>query len=95
MGGDAGGGSTLVCTTETNNGDHSHPLTIPPEHVERLYGEKGVPYVLEAGGTGHTHTLELQAYEYLELRGGTTMVVMEESSSTNDHTHNCIITCVR
>jgi hypothetical protein len=93
-GGDGGGGGgTYVCTAETNNGDHSHPLTIPSSHIERGYGDKGVPYVLEDGGTGHTHTVSLSPYEYVYLAGGTS--IEEESSSTNGHTHNCVVSCVR
>jgi hypothetical protein len=93
-GGDAGGGGgTYVCTAETNNGDHSHPLTIPSSDVERGYGDKGVPYILEDGGTGHTHTVLLSPYEYIYLQGGTS--IEEESSSTNGHTHNCVVSCVR
>jgi hypothetical protein len=93
-GGDGGGGGvTYVCMAMTNNGDHSHPLTIPSSHVARGYGDKGVPYILEDGGTGHTHTVELSSYEYIYLSAGTP--IEEESSSTNGHTHNCIVMCAQ
>jgi len=91
-GGDGGtGGGTFACTTETNNGTHSHPLAVPSSDVERGYQD--VPYVLEDGGTGHTHTLQLTAYDFIYIQGGTPWTV--ESSSTLDHTHDCVITCVR
>ena len=91
-GGDGGsGGGTLTCTTDTNNGTHSHPLTFPPSDAERGYQD--APYVLEDGGTGHTHTLELSAYEFIYLAGGTP--ITHTSSTTLDHSHDCVITCVR
>jgi hypothetical protein len=101
MGGTSGGGSggeggeegpgTLTCTADTDNGTHSHPLTIPPEDVERGYQD--APYILEDGGTGHTHTVELTAYEFIYLVGGSP--AMPISSEDNGHTHECRITCVR
>ena len=89
-GGDAGGGGTLMCSTETDNGDHAHPLTVPPSDVEQEFGG---PYLLEDGGTGHTHSVELTAYEYIYLKFGTP--VTTESSTENGHSHDCVITCIR
>jgi hypothetical protein len=74
----------------TSNGSHSHPLTIPGSDVERGYQD--APYVLEDGGTGHTHTLELGAYEFAYLASGTT--VDAPSSTDQGHMHVCVITCV-
>jgi hypothetical protein len=89
-GGTAGeGGGTLMCTAETTSGSHSHPLTIPPEDVERGYADG--PYTLEDGGTGHTHTVELSAYDFIFLAGG--YAVMPVSSEDNGHTHDCLIEC--
>jgi hypothetical protein len=85
---DAGGG-TIMCTTDTDNGTHSHPLTIPGSDVER--GFQDAPYVLEDGGTGHTHTVELSAYEFVYLNAGTE--VTAESSRDAGHTHPCVINC--
>jgi hypothetical protein len=79
----------LVCSTETDNGDHSHEVTIPGSDVEEGYD---ATYVLEDGGTGHTHTLMISAYEfvYLQLDGFLTVT----SSETENHKHDCVITCV-
>jgi hypothetical protein len=87
--GSGGMGGGYICTTETSNGDHAHPLTIPSSDVERGYQEG--PYTLQDGGTGHTHTVELTAYEFLYLSGG--MMVTTESSTDAGHLHSCVITC--
>jgi len=78
-----------VCMTETTNGSHSHPLNVPASDVQRGYQD--APYPLEDGGTGHTHTVEVTAYDFLYLQGGTPVTKM----STNDagHMHPCVITC--
>ena len=83
------GSSSYVCTAATGNGNHSHPLTIPGSDV--LRGYQDAPYVLEDGGTGHTHTLELSAYEFVYLAAG--VMVTAPSSNDQGHTHNCVITC--
>ncbi len=85
------GTGMLVCATVTDNCDHSHPLTIPPSDIEA--GFQTAPYILQDGGTGHTHTLELDSYEFVYLNAG---VAMEhESSETLGHTHNCRMNCAR
>ena len=89
-GGTSGSGSSsYVCKTMTDNGSHAHPLTIPWSDV--LRGYQDAPYVLEDGGTGHTHTVELSAYEFVYLAAG----VMVTAPSSNDlgHTHDCVIVC--
>jgi hypothetical protein len=83
------GSSSHVCIVKTDNGNHSHPLTIPGIDIERGYQD--APYVLEDGGTGHTHTLELSAYDFVYLAGGTT--VSTPSSNDQGHAHDCVITC--
>lgn len=89
-GGTAGTGGTMyMCTTDTNNGDHSHPLTIPGEDVD--YGYSPDPYTLEDGGTGHTHEVTLSAYDFLFLKGGSTVNL--ESTETEGHTHPVVIMC--
>ena len=90
--GGSGGGGTWMCTTETDNGMHSHPLTVPPDHVERGYQDKGVPYVLEDGGTGHSHTLVMEVYEFAFLKADGTVTV--QSSMDMGHSHMCVVTCV-
>jgi hypothetical protein len=84
-----GSGPMYVCQTDTANDTHSHPLTIPGSDV--ALGEHEDPYLLEDGGTGHTHTLYLSAYDFLYLQAGVTTSV--ESSETLGHTHICVITC--
>jgi hypothetical protein len=84
------GGSSYVCKTETDNGNHSHPLTIPGNDI--LRGYQDAPYVLEDGGTGHTHTIELSAYDFVYLAGGVTVIA--PSSFNQGHAHYCAITCV-
>ena len=88
-GGSQNSGGTYVCTTNTDNGDHSHPLTVPGSDVERGYQD--APYTLEDGGTGHTHTLTLSAYDFLYLQSGT--MVSAESSTDLGHSHPCVIGC--
>jgi hypothetical protein len=91
-GNSGGGGGTLTCTTETDNGNHAHNLVVPPSDVERGYQDKGVPYVLEDGGTGHMHTLMLTDYEFLYLQADGTFT--KASSMEAGHSHQCVITCV-
>ena len=84
---DAGG---TMCS-ETMTGDHVHPLTIPGSDVDRGYQD--APYLLEDGGTGHTHTLALSAYDFAYLEAGASRAV--DSSTTNDHLHTVTMVCTR
>jgi hypothetical protein len=89
-GGSAGnGGTTYMCTTDTDNGFHSHPLEIPPEDVAAGYPSGD--YMLEDGGTGHIHTLTLTAYDFIYQQGG--QEISRDSSNDDDHTHACVISC--
>lgn len=83
-------GGTFMCmsTVEVTN-NHTHPLTIPPSDVER--GSQAAPYVLQNGGTGHTHMLELTAYDFVYLQAGS--MIMRESSTDNNHSHQCDLLC--
>ena len=83
------GGVTWQCMADTFNGSHSHPLMIPSSDVER--GFQDAPYLLEDGGTGHTHTVEVTAYDFIYLRGGA--ISMIDSTTTNGHLHKCTIAC--
>ena len=85
-----GGGDMFICTADTNNGDHSHPVTIPSADI--VNGSQEAPYLLEDGGTGHTHTLELSAYEWFYLYNG--MQIEAPSSMDAGHIHNVIVNCV-
>ena len=85
-GGDGGG--TYTCVTNTDNGDHSHPLVVPGEDVLDFAEHS---YILEDGGTGHTHTVALTAYDYIFLQDGSTVTAI--SSETEGHSHDCEITC--
>jgi hypothetical protein len=87
-GGTAGAASTLMCMTAMD-GDHTHPVTIPGSDVERALQDE--PYILEDGGTGHTHELYLSAYDFLDLQFGGSAIV--PSTDDFDHSHNCTITC--
>lgn len=87
MGGDGGG--TWTCETDTDNGNHSHPLTVPGSDVEQ--GFQDAPYMLEDGGAGHTHTLSLSGYDFVYLQAGATRTV--DSSMESGHMHPCTITC--
>lgn len=88
-GGTDAGSNAPSCSAETDNGDHSHPLTVPASDI--LRGYQDAPYLLEDGGTGHTHTLTLTAYDFAFLQAGLTA---EPSSTLDDgHYHQCIITC--
>jgi hypothetical protein len=73
-------------------GTHMHPLTIPGSDID-IEGQGVAPYVLEDGGTGHTHTLELSPYDFIFLGGGTT--VMVDSSTTSNHLHTVTINCTK
>ena len=86
-GGETGG--TYMCTADTDDGTHSHPLTIPGEDVANGYREE--PYVLEDGGSGHTHTLVITAYEFLYLQGGSPVTIA--SSEDDMHSHMVVINC--
>ncbi|HXJ21791.1 MAG TPA: hypothetical protein VMT03_16320 [Polyangia bacterium] len=84
------GGTTIMCTSVVEMVlNHTHPLTVPGSDVERGYQD--TPYLLEDGGTGHTHTLTLSGYDFAYLQAGVTRSV--ESSTTLDHTHPCDVTC--
>jgi hypothetical protein len=92
MGGSGGtDGGTFLCTADTSNGMHSHPLTVPSSDVER--GSQDAAYVLEDGGSGHTHTVALSEFDYTYLQSG--MEVRVQSSITLDHRHLCVINCTR
>lgn len=80
----------FACTTQMS-GNHVHPLTIASMDVEIGYHEG--PYVLEDGGTGHTHTLEVTAYDFVYLQAGTMWPIT--SSTDSGHSHICTVTCTR
>jgi hypothetical protein len=82
------GGSAYACVNSMT-GTHMHPLTVPGSDVERGYQD--APYTLQDGGTGHTHTLELTAYDYVYLQAGATRMI--DSSTTSSHLHTVTITC--
>jgi hypothetical protein len=73
---------------EVVNG-HTHDVTVPFSDVDRGYQD--APYLLEDGGTGHTHTLELSGYDFLYLQAGVTQMV--PSSTDAEHSHMCAVTC--
>jgi len=90
MAGTGGTGASPYACTDTMTGTHMHPLTIPGSDVYR--GFQDAPYLLEDGGNGHTHNLELTAYDYAYLQAGVTRMV--DSTTTNNHLHTVSITCV-
>ncbi len=83
---DAGAG--VLCSTNTFNGDHCHPLAVPVSDLSR---HDYVTYILEDGGTGHTHTLMLSAYDFLLIEPGVSQTF--QSSFEAGHSHACVITC--
>ena len=89
-GGAGGSGGTRACTNMMSmEGGHVHPLTIPFSDIDRGYQD--APYILQEGGTGHTHTLVLDPYEFVYLNAG---VQMEHVSSTDaGHAHTVTIDC--
>lgn len=84
---DAGPG--VLCSTNTDNGNHCHALVVPQIDVES--GISQATYLLEDGGTGHTHTVTLTAYDFFYLQAGVATKV--ESTEQAGHTHTCLITC--
>ena len=94
-GGGADAGGALYACAVTMTGTHMHPLKIPSSDVERGFQDAPytleAPVVLEAGGTCHTHTLELTAYDYAYLQAGATRMI--DSSATANHMHTVTITC--
>ena len=87
-GGTGGAAPGYMCATSMT-GSHMHPLTIPGGDVE--LGNHDGPYLLEDGGTGHTHDLQFTAYDFVYLQAGAT--ITRNSTTTNDHLHACTITC--
>jgi hypothetical protein len=87
-GGTGGSGPAYACATSMT-GNHMHPLTIPSSDVARGYYD--APYLLQDGGTGHTHELPLTAYDFVYFQAGATVVT--DSTTTNDHLHTCTIIC--
>lgn len=84
---DAGGG--VLCSTNTDNGDHCHPFVLPQSDIDEGFAE--ATYNLEDGGTGHTHTVTLSTYDVLYLQAGIPKEVV--SSTEAGHNHVCLITC--
>jgi hypothetical protein len=80
-----------MCSTETDNGNHAHMLGVPPGDVERGVQDQDMAYILEDGGTGHTHTLSISSYEFLYLQVDGTLTV--PSTMDAGHSHDCVITC--
>lgn len=85
-GADAGGGTAC---THSMTGTHTHPLTIPGSDIDRGYAD--APYLLEDCGAGHTHTLELSAYDFAYLHAGATRMI--DSSTTMAHLHTVTVAC--
>ena len=80
---DAGPG--VLCATNTDNGDHCHALVIPFSDIEGGLAE--ATYTLEDGGTGHTHTVTLMAYDLISLQAGVVQTVV--STEDAGHYHLC------
>jgi uncharacterized RmlC-like cupin family protein len=79
----------VLCATNTDNGSHCHALVIPQGDVDSGFAE--ATYTLEDGGTGHSHTVTVTAYDFFYLDAGIphTIVSTEEAG----HSHPCLITC--
>jgi hypothetical protein len=91
-GGAAGTGGSAWACTNSMTGSHTHPLTIPGADIESgNAAQPGMKYTLQDCGTGHTHTLELSAYDVAYLQAGTTRMI--DSSTTNSHLHTVTIAC--
>lgn len=89
-GGAAGdAGTARMCLTNTDNGDHCHPFVVVIPEGE-VPGE-GITYMLEDGGTGHTHSITLGIYDFGGLIGGGTQLF--QSTEAEGHAHLCRITC--
>lgn len=84
---DAGAG--VLCSTNTDNGNHCHALRVPPSVATA--GVLEATYTLEDGGTGHTHTVTLSAYDFTYLEFG--IPITRLSSDEAGHSHPCLITC--
>jgi hypothetical protein len=76
--------------SKAGTGMHTHPLTIPGSDVDQGYPSSDY-YILEDGGTGHTHKVVFTAYEFLDLQNDQPATV--ESSTDLDHSHSCKVTC--
>ena len=88
--GGSDGGTLFTCASVVEVVmNHTHPLTVPGSDVARSYQD--APYLLEDGGTGHTHTLTLSGYDWAYLQAGVTRTV--DSSTDVNHSHPCDITC--
>lgn len=84
---DAGAG--VLCATNTDNGNHCHALIIPQSDAAAGFAES--TYTLEDGGTGHTHTVTITAYDFFYLEAGIAHTIV--STEDAGHTHACLITC--
>lgn len=82
------GGTLCASVVETVNG-HTHALSVPLSDVEAGYNDSG--YLLEDGGTGHSHMLYVSAYDFLYLQAGSTVTL--SSSEDAGHAHNCDVVC--
>ena len=84
---DAGAG--VLCSTNTDNGDHCHPLLVPQSDATAGFAE--ATYTLEDGGTGHTHTVTVTAYDFYYLQAGIPHSLV--STEQAGHYHVCQISC--
>lgn len=84
---DAGAG--VLCSTNTDNGNHCHALVVPQSDATSGFAE--ATYTLEDGGTGHTHTVTITAYDFFYLEAGIphSLVSTEEAG----HVHVCQFSC--
>lgn len=84
---DAGAG--VLCSTNTDNGDHCHALVVPQSDATAGFAE--ATYTLEDGGTGHSHTVTITAYDFFYLEAGIAHSIV--STEEDGHYHVCLITC--
>jgi hypothetical protein len=79
----------VLCSTNTSNGDHCHPLVVTMDDVNA--GQ--FVFTLEDGGTGHTHTVNVESpyggYSYLQPGYPVEFV----SENGPGHEHTVLITC--
>jgi len=94
-GGDDGGGGTVdapaaVCTTPAAaiGTNHGHTITVSLADVNASADKT---YDITGSG-GHAHSLTVTAAQFLQIKGGTTLMITSTSGAS--HTHSVTVMCV-
>jgi hypothetical protein len=89
-GSDAAGQNCLMNGTTTEiGGNHGHVLVVSKADVMAAVSKT---YDI-TGGAGHTHSVTINATQFVSLQGNTTAMTVSTAGGSPSHTHDITVMC--